>query len=185
MVTLLLDHIGMKIVGFDVTRLDLQLPPFTQSLTSLLNNAMHNTVVGQSIRICGAESQNYPTFSSIKANVYALLQLLFSLSTIILCYYNSAYVPSTIFECIHMVLILTNLVENLSCENLINSSFIMYCNTWNQYQIHTNILFTSQNMVHLVFMYLKYGSTGCGVFKRGIQNQKDFCIKINIPKGNY
>jgi hypothetical protein len=25
---------------------------------------------------------------------------------------------------------------------------------------------------------------GCGVFKRGIQNWKDFCIKINIPKGN-
>ena len=30
----------------DIQRLDLQLPPFTQSLTSLLNNAMHNTVVG-------------------------------------------------------------------------------------------------------------------------------------------
>ena len=29
----------------------------------------------------------------------------------------------------------------------------------------------------------EYGSTGCGVFKRGIQNQKDFFIKINIPKG--
>ena len=26
---------------------------------------------------------------------------------------------------------------------------------------------------------------GCGVFKQGIQNSKDFCIKINIPKGNY
>ena len=38
-------RITLKIVGFDVTRLDLQLPPFTQSLTSLLNNAMHNTVV--------------------------------------------------------------------------------------------------------------------------------------------
>ena len=31
----------------------------------------------------------------------------------------------------------------------------------------------------------KYGNTGCGVFKRGVQNQKDFCIEINIPKGNY
>ena len=30
-----------------------------------------------------------------------------------------------------------------------------------------------------------YGNTGCGVFKWGIQNWKDFCIKINIPKGNY
>ena len=24
-----------------------------------------------------------------------------------------------------------------------------------------------------------------GVFKRGIENQKDFCLRINIPKGNY
>ena len=27
-----------------------------------------------------------------------------------------------------------------------------------------------------------YGDTGCGVFKQGTQNWKDFCIKINIPK---
>ena len=31
----------------------------------------------------------------------------------------------------------------------------------------------------------RYGSTGCGVFKRGILKKKDFCMKINIPKGNY
>ena len=36
-----------------------------------------------------------------------------------------------------------------------------------------------------ISLYVQYGSTGCGVFKRGIQNQKDFCKKINIPKGNY
>ena len=30
-----------------------------------------------------------------------------------------------------------------------------------------------------------YGNTGCGVFKQGVQNQKDFCIRINIRKGNY
>ena len=29
------------------------------------------------------------------------------------------------------------------------------------------------------------GNTGCWVFKRGIQNWKDFCLKINVPKGNY
>ena len=29
----------------------------------------------------------------------------------------------------------------------------------------------------------KYGSTGCGVYKRGVQNLKDFCLKINIPEG--
>jgi hypothetical protein len=30
-----------------------------------------------------------------------------------------------------------------------------------------------------------YGITGYGVSSPGIQNYKDFCIKINIPKGNY
>ena len=30
-----------------------------------------------------------------------------------------------------------------------------------------------------------YGNTGNGVFKRGVQNEKDFCLKINILKGNY
>ena len=28
-----------------------------------------------------------------------------------------------------------------------------------------------------------YGKTGCRVFKRGIQNWKKKCLKINIPKG--
>ena len=27
-------------------------------------------------------------------------------------------------------------------------------------------------------------NTGCQFFKRGIQNWKDFCLKINIPIGN-
>ena len=30
-----------------------------------------------------------------------------------------------------------------------------------------------------------YGNTGCGVFNRRVQNWKDFCLKINIFKGNY
>jgi hypothetical protein len=29
---------------------------------------------------------------------------------------------------------------------------------------------------------LHYGNTGCEVLKRGIQNWKDFCLRINIPK---
>ena len=28
-----------------------------------------------------------------------------------------------------------------------------------------------------------YGNTGCQVFKQCVQNWKDFCLKINIPKG--
>ena len=34
-------------------------------------------------------------------------------------------------------------------------------------------------------LYWHYGITGYQVATPGIQNQKDFCIKINIPKGNY
>ena len=30
-----------------------------------------------------------------------------------------------------------------------------------------------------------YGNTGCGVFKWGVQNLKDFCLRINILKGNH
>ena len=30
-----------------------------------------------------------------------------------------------------------------------------------------------------------YGNMGCQVFNRGVKNWKDFCLKINIPKGNY
>ena len=32
---------------------------------------------------------------------------------------------------------------------------------------------------------VSYGNTGCGIFRRGIQNQKDFCLRINILKGIY
>ena len=32
---------------------------------------------------------------------------------------------------------------------------------------------------------VQYGNTGCRVFKRGTQNWKDFCLKINIQKRNY
>ena len=30
-----------------------------------------------------------------------------------------------------------------------------------------------------------YSNTGCGDFKLGVKNQKDFCLRINILKGNY
>ena len=29
-----------------------------------------------------------------------------------------------------------------------------------------------------------YGNTGCRVFKQGVQNWKDFCLKVNIHKGH-
>ena len=35
------------------------------------------------------------------------------------------------------------------------------------------------------FAHQDYGSTGCLVFKRGVQNSKDFCLRINILKGNH
>ena len=42
-----------------------------------------------------------------------------------------------------------------------------------------NVSWTAKKLCH------HYGSMGCRVFKRGVQNWKDFCIKINIPKENY
>ena len=38
----------------------------------------------------------------------------------------------------------------------------------------------------LLFTFnLDYGSTSCQVFKWGVQNWNDFCLKINIIKVNY
>ena len=37
----------------------------------------------------------------------------------------------------------------------------------------------------ILLVDLHYGNTGRRVFKRRVQNWKDFCLKINIPKGNY
>ena len=30
-----------------------------------------------------------------------------------------------------------------------------------------------------------YGNTGCGVFKKGVPNLKDFCLKNSVLEGNY
>ena len=39
------------------------------------------------------------------------------------------------------------------------------------------------HMMHSqIYYYVKYGITGCGVFKPGIQNWKGFCIKINCTQ---
>ena len=46
-------------------------------------------------------------------------------------------------------------------------------------------LLTEDPSIDALCCFVGYGNTGCGVFKRGIQNWKDFCIRINIPKGNY
>jgi len=43
-----------------------------------------------------------------------------------------------------------------------------------------------KNTLKVTFWHIltncQYGNTGCRVFKRGVQNYKDFCIRINIPK---
>ena len=64
--------------------------------------------------------------------------------------------------------------------------------TWNiPYLITLNLQFfmTAIYMLRIGKLYLvhlgSYGSTGCRVFKRGVQNWKYFCLKINIHKGNY
>ena len=48
---------------------------------------------------------------------------------------------------------------------------------------HVQILYDVSNSIH--HKTCDYGNMGCRVFKRGVQNWKDFCLKINVPKGNY
>ena len=47
--------------------------------------------------------------------------------------------------------------------------------------------FGSLGTIHILrhIQYEGYGNTGCGVFKWEVQNQKGFCLKINILKENY
>ena len=40
------------------------------------------------------------------------------------------------------------------------------------------------NIFSPMIKHILYGATSCGVFKLGIQNYKDFCLRVNIPKGN-
>ena len=53
--------------------------------------------------------------------------------------------------------------------------------------LHTQVIQGTRQENHrsTILSHAHYGNMGCGVFKRGVQNQKDFCIRINIPKGNY
>ena len=37
----------------------------------------------------------------------------------------------------------------------------------------------------LTTIYHSFGITGYGGLRPGIQNKKGFCIKINLPEGNY
>ena len=43
--------------------------------------------------------------------------------------------------------------------------------------------FDPKSNINAVATVLGYGNTGCGVFKWGVQNQKGFCLRINILKG--
>ena len=60
---------------------------------------------------------------------------------------------------------------------------------WKQLQ-RVTLIYVYQNMHNitqtLIYMYQNkhYGNTGRGVFKRGVQYWKDFCLRINILKGN-
>ena len=70
------------------------------------------------------------------------------------------------------------------------SALILYCTYLSshyfpcQYEIHIcQSLFLKLRF--LMMLDFHYGSTGCQVFKQGVQNWKDVLLKINIPKGNY
>ena len=61
--------------------------------------------------------------------------------------------------------------------------------TWNNDVRDNNssktVTYVLCHILHNYFKVIRYDITGCGVFKAGIQNWKGFCIKINLPKGNY
>ena len=44
---------------------------------------------------------------------------------------------------------------------------------------------TQDLQVRSINIYTGYGNTGGQVFKRRVQNWKDFCLNINIAKGNF
>ena len=52
-------------------------------------------------------------------------------------------------------------------------------------QAHNMFFHESSKKNLQIFLDFHYGNRGCGVFKGGIQNYKEFCIKNNIPKGNF
>ena len=56
-----------------------------------------------------------------------------------------------------------------------------------EYSIQFWYLFQGQNTKSTVCLgrnstIVQYGNKGCGVFKRGVQNQKGFCLRIDILK---
>ena len=56
--------------------------------------------------------------------------------------------------------------------------------TYKIYQMLPAGFFTENNYTKYVYIFLatQYGSTGCGVFKGGIQNQRDSWLEINCSQ---
>ena len=56
--------------------------------------------------------------------------------------------------------------------------------TYKIYQMLPAGFFTENNSTKYVYIFLatQYGNTGCGVFKGGIQNQKDSWLEINCSQ---
>ena len=60
------------------------------------------------------------------------------------------------------------------------------CNVTHAYN-HQNITYGQELIIELTYNTPYpgyYGNTGCRIFKPGIQNLKDFCLKINIDLEN-
>ena len=75
----------------------------------------------------------------------------------------------------------------LFCQNLNSSSEITllaivstpWC-SWVGLGTVTSIWYQKFREFTVVEHSSQFGNTGCGVFKRGIQNRKDFCLRFNI-----
>ena len=82
--------------------------------------------------------------------------------------------------CCDLVMVVAYLCLSVLSRLLLSSARLLWLrkNITNMFMEHL-----STNQISFYPLFSDYGNTGCGVFKRGKQNQKDFCIKVNIPKG--
>ena len=62
---------------------------------------------------------------------------------------------------------------------------VWVCSGQSNMQWNIGSIFNASEEVSKIAEYSGYGNTSYGVSSPGIQNQKDFCLKNNIPKGNY
>ena len=77
-------------------------------------------------------------------------------------------------------------VHNIQCTHLLFTLYLMMFFSKDTQKAFIIISDCELNWkLNSISFSCHYGNTGCQVFKQGVQKWKDFCLKINIPKGSY